>query len=67
MINRNPLLQTIHQLQENGATGSLPLSHAGQSITIYLREGLISAVSTALRVLDPAMEQLMERMSTKSN
>lgn len=47
-LNPNPLLNTIHQLQESGATGSLPLSHAGQAITIYFREGLISAVSTTL-------------------
>jgi protein-tyrosine kinase len=48
MVNRNPLLQTIRDLQETGATGSLPLSHNGQTITVYFREGLISAVSTSL-------------------
>jgi capsular exopolysaccharide synthesis family protein len=47
-LHRNPLLQTIHQLQETGATGSLPLSHNGQTITVFFREGLISAVSTSL-------------------
>jgi protein-tyrosine kinase len=47
-LHRNPLLQTIHQLQENGATGSLPLSRAGQTVIVYFREGLISAVSTSI-------------------
>jgi len=45
-LNRNPLLQTIRQIQENGITGSLLLSHSSQNITVFFRDGLISAVST---------------------
>ncbi len=48
MLNRHELLERIRQINEEGSTGCLSLSHSGKVITVHFREGLISAVSTNL-------------------
>ncbi len=42
----NRLLERIRELQEAGETGLLSIGQRGQVITVFFRDGLISAVST---------------------
>ncbi|HYK87520.1 MAG TPA: DUF4388 domain-containing protein, partial [Acidobacteriota bacterium] len=45
-VPQSPVLEVIRELQESAETGFLALGQTGQVITVYFRDGLISAVST---------------------